>query len=394
MVTLALIVVGTGLIFIADRTQRDSAFRLQQQSAERVSQLISNYITRADDRLLFFLENVQLPSQSPERQKTALENLLITSLPLYSQVSVLDKNGDEQIKISRFHTFLPEELTNQAQNPAFLTAIEGNNYLGPVGFFENTGLLSMAIALPIRTLTAKIAGVIIAEVNVSHLWQNVARIKVGQGGYAYLVDNKGRFVAYQKPAEVLKRYAEDMRRMPPVSDFVDRGQDGTGRGQEYQGLIDEKVIGVYAPVKGTNWAVLVEQPTHEAYASISKMQRYLLGVMFLCIILAGASGFYISRRLIGPIRMLTDAAQRFGTGDLQSEFGDVQRQDEVGVLSRSFKKMQKELHDLYAKQERKIEELEIMQKALREGEEKYRTILASIEDGYYEVDMEGTFTFF
>ncbi len=32
--------------------------------------------------------------------------------------------------------------------------------------------------------------------------------------------------------------------------------------------------------------------------------------------------------------------------------------------------------------------------ALRESEEKYRTILESIEDGYYEVDMEGTFTFF
>ena len=34
------------------------------------------------------------------------------------------------------------------------------------------------------------------------------------------------------------------------------------------------------------------------------------------------------------------------------------------------------------------------QKALRESEEKYRTILESIEDGYFEVDIAGNFTFF
>jgi len=159
-------------------------------------------------------------------------------------------------------------------------------------------------------------------------------------------------------------------------------------------LVNEEVIGVYAPIEGTHWAVLVEQPTREAYASISEMQRYLLGLMFLCIILAGGLGYYVSRRLIGPIRTLTDAAQRFGTGDLETKFIHVQRQDEVGVLSHAFNKMQKELHDLYAGLKGKIEELEIMQKALRESEEKYRTILESIEDGYYEVDIDGNFTFF
>lgn len=34
------------------------------------------------------------------------------------------------------------------------------------------------------------------------------------------------------------------------------------------------------------------------------------------------------------------------------------------------------------------------EEALKQSEEKYRTILESIEDGYYEVDLSGTFTFF
>jgi PAS domain S-box-containing protein len=394
MVALAVVAVGTGLIVIAHRTQREAAFQMQRRSAEQVSQLISVYMSRAIDRLPFFLENAQLTSQPPERQKAALENLLMTSLPLYSQVSMLDKEGKESIKVSRFHTFLPEELTNQAESPPFLTAIRGGVYVGPVAFLWDAGILSVPIALPIRTPTAQIAGVMVAEVNVTHLWQDVARIKVGQSGYAYLVDKQGRFVAYQKPAEVLQRYGEDMRKIPPVSDFIARSGEGTGSVREYRGLVDEEVIGVYCPIKGTDWAVVVEQPTREAYASISKMERYLLGVMALCILLAGGLGFYVSRRLIGPIRVLTDAAQRLAAGDLKSEFKEVQRQDEVGILSKAFKEMQGELQDLYAGQKQRIEKLEIVQKALRESEEKYRTILESIEDGYYEVDLAGHFVFF
>jgi len=43
---------------------------------------------------------------------------------------------------------------------------------------------------------------------------------------------------------------------------------------------------------------------------------------------------------------------------------------------------------------RDITQRKLMEQALRDSEEKYRTIIESIEDGYYEVDLAGNFTFF
>lgn len=43
---------------------------------------------------------------------------------------------------------------------------------------------------------------------------------------------------------------------------------------------------------------------------------------------------------------------------------------------------------------RDITHRRLIEQALKESEEKYRTIIENIEDGYYEVDLEGNFTFF
>jgi PAS domain S-box-containing protein len=55
---------------------------------------------------------------------------------------------------------------------------------------------------------------------------------------------------------------------------------------------------------------------------------------------------------------------------------------------------QKELRDTLEAYKKEVTDRVLAEQALCESEEKYRTILYSIEDGYYEVDLEGKLTFF
>jgi PAS domain S-box-containing protein len=81
--------------------------------------------------------------------------------------------------------------------------------------------------------------------------------------------------------------------------------------------------------------------------------------------------------------------------------GDLIADDRILFISRDVTERVKAEHDLYESRmllqtevEKRTRELTSANKALRESERKYRNILESIEDGYYEVDLGGNLTFF
>jgi len=84
---------------------------------------------------------------------------------------------------------------------------------------------------------------------------------------------------------------------------------------------------------------------------------------------------------------------------LSRDITDKKRLDEElrSIRDKLIERIQERTSDLLranALLEAEITEREKIQEDLRQSEEKYRTIIETIEDGYYEVDLEGNFTFF
>ena len=107
-------------------------------------------------------------------------------------------------------------------------------------------------------------------------------------------------------------------------------------------------------------------------------------VLALCLGIAVA--VMISRAVSNPLLKLAQGAERVGRGDLDTRV-EVGSSDEIGGLARAFNTMTVKLMEASSKRGQAEE-------ALRESEEKHRTILETIEDGYYEIDLGGNFTFF
>ena len=111
--------------------------------------------------------------------------------------------------------------------------------------------------------------------------------------------------------------------------------------------------------------------------------------------------FVLQRTILRPIIELKNHTLSIGkTGDLSARVS-IGRQDEIGALGSEFDRMMEKLEErtdklteLNREMKKDIARRIQAEEALRVSEEKYRTILESIEDGYYEVDIDGNFTFF
>lgn len=391
VVVVAMITLGGVLIIIARQTQLDSVVESLRKSADKVALLISRYVDTAGGDLQLFLDTQHLNKMSLEDQKSALEALLISRTPRFSHIVLVNRDGSEKVRASRFHTYLPHELDSQAENPGFIDAIQGRSYLSDVYVSPDSGLLSLQMAFPCGA--GNDSPIMIADINISQLWKDVSLINIGRTGYAYLVNVKGRFIAYQEPSMVLNRYGEDMSKMPPVAAFMAGKPVDSKFAKVYHGLRNETVIGLYEPIQGTDWAVIVEMPSKEAYSNLVKMQWYLIGLTFLGALVAGALVFVVSRRLIWPIHALTEAAERIASKDWDTNITGIRRHDEVGILAQVFSRMRDELRALYMNIQRQILELRHSKEELEESEARYRFLAEKMNDIIWTADLEFRVTY-
>jgi hypothetical protein len=113
---------------------------------------------------------------------------------------------------------------------------------------EHNGEPFVTLAVPVRDEQNRVTGVLSAEVNLKHIWDVIANMKIGSMGYAYVVDGKGRLIAHRNPSLVLQ--GQDLSAMKVVRDAL----QGRAVAASYKGLEGQDVIGHYQP--------FIRTPTH------------------------------------------------------------------------------------------------------------------------------------
>jgi hypothetical protein len=112
---------------------------------------------------------------------------LFREVPAITDISYLDSNGIEQLKVSRLALDVTTK-TDFSQDPKFTEAKAKKAYYGPVYLRRQSE--------PFMTLSFAGESVSVVEVGIKLVWDVTRTMGVGRNGTAYIVDAQDRVIAH------------------------------------------------------------------------------------------------------------------------------------------------------------------------------------------------------
>jgi PAS domain-containing protein len=164
---------------------------------------------------------------------------------------------------------------------------------------------------------------------------------------------------------------------------------------EWSEIVKREVYNSTFPFRysGINWGwIHIGLLPDKFYSDLKSLYIRIALTAILAISVGMIASFYAARQISGPVMLLDRVVKQIRFGDLSAR-ARIQSGDEVESLARSFNQMASHLNTEIREKEFEISERRAAEVALRESEKRYRMIIESIEDGYYEVDNDGTIIF-
>lgn len=341
----------------SERTTVQAVFEANRNLAANIADDIDAIFIEKVRLLKIVANNAEIKSADPLRQTAVLRDLYFHSgdigiaLLADSQGKLIARSDDQPIAgISYFDRDYFQQMLRTRT-----TAISG------VIQSRSTGHQVIGLAEPVIGWNGELLGAVIINVELEKLGQRIAKTKIGQTGYAILINEDGHIL--QHPESGIVATAANLFRMVPELSTVFK-QTGAME-YEYEG--QKKLAGYsYAPTPG--WGLIVQQPLDEALAGVRATRRANLFIVLLAGVGAIAFGLILAGRLSRPITDISEAAAGLATGDLSVRL-DVARRDELGRLADAFNDM--------ALQLQKREE------ALMDSEQRYRSLVDNLKIGVY-----------
>jgi GAF domain-containing protein/HAMP domain-containing protein len=221
-------------------------------------------------------------------------------------------------------------------------------------------------------------GVVAADMQLARITEQVSSLKIGQTGYAFMIDEAGRIISM--PAVGYDMFGINPEQLAPEEYFK---QTVMGAGSDElssltnrmtaggNGLNIIQVQGVdtyisYAPVKanGYNLALVVpvaEMQTAIAAARNETQSQVQLSIWLAAVILMGLLAFAvvislaISQVISAPVVKLTETANQIVEGDLNAQ-ATITSRDETGRLAKAFNTMTSRLREALVGLEQRVAE--------------------------------------
>jgi signal transduction histidine kinase len=372
----ALLASGIVQAVFAYRESRAALDTIQQAKATQAALRIDQFLRSTESAIRGATPPPWLPPSIQQRREDYLRLLRQTSA--VTEVSYLDPTGQQQLRISRLAR---ETLDGPsfAQDPIFQRARADGVYVSPV-YFRNESEPYLTIAVAEGGVDG---GVTAAEVNLKFIWDVVSQIRIGLGGVAYVVDDRGRLIAHPDISRVLQQtnlsalpQVQQAQTHPPAPGAALPATVG-------RNLEGGDVLSAAAVVNPPGWFVFADQPLSEAFAPLYRSLARTAAILIGGLVLALLASAVLARRMATPIRALQAGAAQIGAGALDQRI-DVRTNDELEDLAESFNQMSGQLRESYATLEQRVEE---RTRELREALAQNAQLVAELQASSRELEQ-------
>lgn len=236
---------------------------------------------------------------------------------------------------------------------------------------------NIVFSTPLRNRDGEAIGVLagILYLSRSNFLGTLGTARIGTNGYFFLAakgDNPS-FVMHAQRDRILKALP-DAKANPHLAKALG-GFEGTVEGVNSRGV---EALYTYRSLRSVPWVLAAVYPTDEAYAAMRDRQTQILGVGLLLAVASLAALWWFSGILFAPLYQLRDAMQ-----------ANTSSQDALDAAPKVKSKELAEVFDAYAALMKHKSEFE---EALRQSEEKVRSILVHAPDAFIGIDANGAIT--
>jgi class 3 adenylate cyclase/HAMP domain-containing protein len=345
LVVFVLAVNGAVETWISYRATKTTLTDAMGEKAEATARRIEQSISELERQIGWVTRASATARDNPTR---TLENhygdyvQLLNQVPAINQLSLLDGQGREQLRLSRTAVVRGSgvDLSRDVQmTEAFARGVS----YAPAFFRGIRPFMSIAVS------HSGADDVTLAEIDLRLLSDFFGDAQVGKVGFAYLIDLKGQVLASSAKGPDVAR---DLSKLPQVAAILrpDRRELASGTDDDRHAVLTASNA-----VPKLGWFVFFEQPTAQALAPIRDQLARIALLISLGLAVAILAGTVMARRMLVPITALRTGARRLGAGDFSHRI-DVHTKDELEELADQFNSMAGRLHETYSGLESKVEE--------------------------------------
>ncbi len=180
----------------------------------------------------------------------------------------------------------------------------------------------------------KFVGMFSVSIDTIDFADQLARLKLGESGTTFLVDETGYIRLHSDPKLVNKKLLDIYPDMASAWEETIQN-DETHKSVKKD---DVNILVQTAKIPVLNWYAVTTVDRDEVLSEANNITRITIGISFVLFIIGSAIGIFSARTLAKPIREAALYAEAVAEGNLNAVL-NVKTNDEIGILADSLRKM-------------------------------------------------------